>query len=215
MTRRDVKGRFAAVTPPATSIGCRVKSGWALAVLLAGPASAPRVLDRRRIALSDPAVPETIQPYHAALGTGQTDLRAVRRLTRIVERCAGQSFAGLIRAYRAMGFRPRRLGLVVGSTVDPATIGNQHIRAHAHEGLLFRSVLEQAAARHRIRATVFRERDLYAVAADILGGTAAALRLRVAALGELIDGPWRAEEKAAAAVAWLGLKTSPAVQRGT
>jgi hypothetical protein len=49
------------------SIGCRVKSGWAMTVLLAGPVDSPRVLDRRRIQLSDPSVPDTIQTYHAGL----------------------------------------------------------------------------------------------------------------------------------------------------
>ncbi len=134
------------MTGPVTAIGCRVKSGWAMTVLLAGPASTPRVLDRRRIELSDPAIPETVQPYHAGFGTEQTDARAVRRLTRIVTRCAKQSLAGLVRAYHAMGVRPRLIGLVVGSTVDPASIGNQHIRAHAQEGRLFRTVIEAAAA---------------------------------------------------------------------
>jgi hypothetical protein len=40
-----------------------VKSGWAMTVLLAGPVDSPCVLDRRRIKLSDPSVPDTIQPW--------------------------------------------------------------------------------------------------------------------------------------------------------
>src|SRR5256885_15185050 len=49
------------------AVGFRVKSGWATAVLLVGPARAPRVADRRVIELSDPAVPTSRQPYHAVM----------------------------------------------------------------------------------------------------------------------------------------------------
>jgi hypothetical protein len=47
--------------------GFHIKSGWATAVLLAGPIGSPALRDNRTIDLSDPRVPETRQPYHAAL----------------------------------------------------------------------------------------------------------------------------------------------------
>jgi hypothetical protein len=43
------------------------------------------------------------------------------------------------------GPTPTRIGIVVGSIIDPATIANPHIRAHAQEGQLFRTVVETAA----------------------------------------------------------------------
>jgi len=58
-------------TPNAKSfpaaVGFRVKSGWATAVLLVGPVKLPRVIDRRVLKLSDPAAPQSSQPYHAVL----------------------------------------------------------------------------------------------------------------------------------------------------
>lgn len=189
--------------PPATAIGCRVKSGWAVTVLLAGPVTAPRVLDRRRIELSDPTVPETVQPYHAGFGTEQTNPAAVRRLTRIVARCASQSVASLLRTYRAMGYRPQRLALIVGSTVDPASIANQHIRAHAHEGRLFRTVVQAAATRHHLRATVILERDVYGVAARRFGGSPQHIQRTATGLGRTVGRPWRTEHKVATVGAWL------------
>jgi hypothetical protein len=45
-------------------IALRVKSGWATAVLLAGPIDAPVVLDAGIVYLSDPKVPDSKQPYH-------------------------------------------------------------------------------------------------------------------------------------------------------
>lgn len=197
------------MTRPVTAIGCRVKSGWAMTVLLAGSASAPQVLDRRRIELSDPAVPATVQPYHAGFGTEQTDAATVRRLSRMVARCATRSVTDLVRSYHAMGYRPGRIGLVVGSTVDPASIANQHIRAHAQEGRLFRRVIEAAAARHRIRSTVILERELYAVAARALGSSPQQIQRAAAALGHAVGRPWRMEHKAAAVAAWLVLASRP------
>src|SRR5205823_11690442 len=40
------------------TLGFRVKSGWAAAVLLAGPVESPQLLDRRVVQLCDPAIPE-------------------------------------------------------------------------------------------------------------------------------------------------------------
>ena len=39
-------------------LGFRVKSGWASAVVLAGPSSSPTVLHARHIDLCDPTVPD-------------------------------------------------------------------------------------------------------------------------------------------------------------
>jgi hypothetical protein len=50
---------------PRIAIGLRVKTGRATAVVMTGPASAPRVLSRKSLQLWDPAVPESHQPWHA------------------------------------------------------------------------------------------------------------------------------------------------------
>lgn len=179
-----------------------------MTVLLAGPASAPRVLDRRRIELSEPAIPDSMQPYHAGFGTEQQDSAVIARLTSVITKCANKSLASLIKMYDELGPLPTRMGIVVGSTADPASIANQHIRAHAQEGTLFRSVVETAAAGHGIRSVIVRERDLYAVAAKTLGLAPDVVRRRATDLGRAVDGPWRAEEKAATVGAWLVLASS-------
>jgi hypothetical protein len=188
-----------------TAIGCRVKSGWAMTVLLAGPVDSPRVLDRRRVELSDPSVPDTIQPYHAGLHAEQTSADTVEQLTRLVARCAEQELAGLVRAYRAMGHQPTRIGIVVGSIIDPATIANPHIRAHAQEGRLFRTVVETAAKRLGIVSAVLVERELYVTAARALGGSPARLQRAATDLGRTVGHPWAAQEKTAVVAAWLAL----------
>ena len=191
--------------PPTTAIGCRVKSGWAMTVLLAGPVGSPRVLDRRRIELSDPSVPDTMQPNHAGLHAERTDASTVEQLTRLVARCAHQELASLVRAYRAMGHQPTRIGIVVGSIIDPATIANPHIRAHGQEGWLFRMVVETAAKRLGITSAVLVERELYATAARALRGSPGRLQRAATDLGRTVGRPWAGPEKTAVVAAWLTL----------
>ena len=72
--------------PEPGAIGITVKSGWASAVLLVGAASSMRVADSRRVELSDPAIPESQQPYHAGFGTAR---EAGQDLTRLVAAVKG------------------------------------------------------------------------------------------------------------------------------
>jgi len=95
------------------------------------------------------------------------------------------------------------MGIVVGSLVDPATLGNSHIRIHALEGQLFRGVVIDAARRAQLRTEVWRERDVHEVAVHALGRTERDLKNDLAQLGRQVDGPWRAEQKHAALAAWL------------
>ena len=55
------------------ALGFRVKSGWAAVVLLTDTAHSPQLADVSRIELCDPRLPETRQPYHAAMGKLETD----------------------------------------------------------------------------------------------------------------------------------------------
>jgi hypothetical protein len=187
------------------AIGFTVKSGWAGAVLLAGTATSPRVLDSQRIDLSDPAIPESRQPYHAGFATARTSGPVLSRLIASVERFGRQSVTGLIRQYQTVEHELRGAGVVVGSLVDPARIGNEHIRIHALEGRLFRGVVEDAVARNKLACSIWRERDLYGFAAKMFKRPEEDLRGTMAAVGRGIAGSWRAEQKAAALAAWLVL----------
>jgi len=190
-------------------LGCRVKSGWATAVLVEGPPRAPRVLDRRVIDLSDARIPTSRQPYHAVRDARPSKAAKLERhLRRLVERITKRSLGALLEEYRRQGRRVRRVALVVGSLIDPARIGNDHIRAHALEGRLFRTALEGAARAARLPCTTLVERSLYETAAARLKRPPGALRRAVTDLGGARRGPWRADEKAATLAAWLALRVS-------
>ena len=128
------------------ALGIRVKSGWASAVLLQSEAGAPEVLHRARLLLADPKVPQSAQPYHRGFGSLHKDREILDRLTGIVYEATARSLCGFVNECRARGHEPITAALVVGSTIDPDRITNEHIRAHAYEAQLFRSALEQAHA---------------------------------------------------------------------
>ncbi len=191
------------------ALGFRVKSGWAVVVLLTRPGDAPQLADVNRVKLSDPRLPETRQPYHARMGKLETDSRVVSRRERLVRRIAQQSLGTLLTGYRQKGYRIRRAVLVVGSQIDPTIIANPHIRAHAFEGRLFRSAVEQTLEAHEIRTDVLLERDAYAHVASGLKQSSEDLKRAIQDLGRSIpanSGPWRAEQKLAALGAFFALK---------
>jgi len=185
------------------ALGFRIKSGWAVAALVAGSVRSPQLCDSRVIDLSDARFAETRQPYHAAMGKLETDQVKIRARVRIVRRVARQSIAKLLAEYQ--GFVIRRAALVVGSQIDPASIANPHIRAHALEGQLFRTTLDDALRAHRIRTVILTERDAYSKASAHLKRTSSEVRRVTQNLGRSRQGPWRAEQKLAALAAWFAL----------
>jgi len=187
------------------AVGFRVKSGFAIAVLLAGPVESPEVLDRRVVDLSDRDVPESRQPYHARMGQLETDEAKVQRRRKVIVQAAQRSVPELIKEYRDAGRKIRGAGLVVGSEIDPAKITNPHIRAHALEGLLFRTVLGEALQSCGLSFVVVTERNIYKDASTTLGQSEADLKRELATLGRDRAGPWRADEKTACLAAWLAL----------
>jgi hypothetical protein len=191
--------------PQPAALGFRVKSGWAAAVLLTGPTRSPQLCDVRRIDLSDPRLPETRQPYHAAMGKLETDTTKINRRVSVVRSIAQQSIATLLASYRQKGYAIRRAALVVGSQVDPDSIANAHIRAHAFEGQLFRSVLGEALQACRIRTEILVERNAYAQGAAKLKDSNDNVQRMIRDFGRVAQGPWRAEQKLAALAAWLAL----------
>jgi hypothetical protein len=184
--------------------GFTVKSGWARAVLIGGTRSSPRLVDSRRVEISDPDIPDAKQPYHAGFGTARDAGDELKRLVASVKRYGRRSLSTLMRDYQKDA-TVTAAGVVVGSLIDPKTIGNDHIRIHAMEGQLFRTVLIDGAERSGVTCSVWRERDLYGVAEKQLKMAETVLRKKLTALGEGAPDGWRAEHKAAALAAWMVL----------
>jgi hypothetical protein len=188
------------------AVGFAVKSGWAVAVVAKEEETSIRVLQARRVDLCDPAVPESKQPYHDGFATMRRPGPVLTKLVRSVRRFGERSVSDVLEVWQNHDAGLVGVGLVVGSLIDPTTIGNEHIRIHALEGRLFREVIVAAVQRRNVPCEIWRERDLVSDATRRLQRTEASIRRTLSASGHEIDGPWRAEQKAAALAAWLILR---------
>jgi hypothetical protein len=162
-------------------LGLRARTGRAIAVVLSRKGE---FLARREISLVDPDVAGTAQPYHVVMEMPWSEATvAVRDLVEAIERVATRALRALAREHDI-----RAVGIVGAPDRALEKIGNPHIRAHAAEGVLFRHVLEVAAANNALRHRAFTEKSL-----PIDPGANA--------LGRIAGPPWRADEKLAATAA--------------
>jgi hypothetical protein len=79
------------------------------------------------------------------------------------------------------------------------------MRAHAREGQLFPQALAAAAKSMRIPAIMLVESEVFTRAAASRGKSPDAIKLAVTEAGRALGKPWSAEEKTAAAAAWIVL----------
>jgi hypothetical protein len=189
------------------AIGFRAHTGWAVVVALAGPPSAPAVVDRRRLDLTDPEVPR--QAFHVAadLDAGAAE-ELVERANRTAETLAERAVRGLVGELASAGHQVAGAGVVLGGGYRLGTLAQvlaSHAAMHAAEGELYREVLVHASAACALPVTGVPERDLYDRAAAALRVPVPDLRRRVAELGRACGPPWAQDQKSAALVAWVAL----------
>jgi hypothetical protein len=188
-----------------TVAGFRVKSGRAVTVLVGGSRAAPRVLARSEVELCDPGMPTSRQPYHRGFGSlEKNEMRLASRIA-AVRRATAASVGALLAEWKAAGLEVQAAVLVAGSLQAPEAIGNEHIRAHALEGQLFRTVLAEALASAGVRSLVVAERNVLGEASRALSLDEPALRAALGELGRVVGRPWQADHKLAAAAAWTQL----------
>ena len=193
-------------TPNIVSIGLRAKTARAIAVVLGGTIDSPLVLTKLEIALADPKLPATAQPYHEVMDLPWAESqKAVQKSAAAIEAIARKALGRLIKDLQANGMRVCGVGIVGAKDRDLARIGNYHIRAHAAEGILFRRVLDLAAEANGLKRRTFPDRELDQTAATELGVQSAVVKRKLNDLGRTLDPPWRADEKQAATAAWLVL----------
>jgi len=187
-------------------IGLRAKTARAVAVVLAGTSGSPRAVTRTEIALASPANPDLFQPYHQVMDLPwERATQAVRDAERTIEGAAIRGLKALIDELRSRSIDVRSIGIVGAPQCNLAAMGSPHIRAHAAEGVLFRHVLEVGAAGNDLPWAVHSERGFETAAAAGLGLSVAEMRAVLADIGRALGSPWRADEKAAAMAAWIGL----------
>lgn len=186
---------------PTGAIGLRVRTGRAVAILLEDTAEAPQAVARRKIDMWDDALPRTNGPYHLAMeAAGGAGEEIIRRATDAAVAAARRGIDSFASTHQLRG-----VGLVVGSLIDPDTLGQAHIRIHALEGRLYRQALEQAAAARGLPTLILLEKSALAEAARRSGQPIAAIEQMLAGFGRSLGRPWTAHERLAAVAAWIAL----------
>jgi hypothetical protein len=193
------------------ALGFRSHSGWACLVAVAGEASAPAVIVRRRVVLSR-RTPR--QPFHAAEGKSFASAESlVRRATEEAFALAERAVREAVDELKRAGHDPVAGGLLLAAgrpLPGLREILASHALIHAAEGELFRDALRQASRGCGLRVSEVKERDLEAEATRTLGRRPADIGDRVAAWGKAVGSPWTQDEKRAALAAWLALAAPPA-----
>jgi len=178
---------------PSASIGFRAKTGRAIAVALKREHSAPAYLARWEVMLHDPHVPATGQPHHHVMELPWSDAQSeVRPIEQRIENIAVEVLTGLLAELQSRGFTVHGVGVVGSPDRILEKIGNRHMRAHAAEGILFRRVLEFAAAKHQVRCRSFSDREI---------GEPTEMANALRTIGRAAGRQWRADERAAAVAA--------------
>jgi hypothetical protein len=188
------------------AIGLRAKTGRAICVVIGGPSDHPTVVEKTELSLIDPKIPATFQPYHEVMELPWTESeKAVRKYVKAIEAVAHQAMKELVAELNLQSYKVSGVGIVGAADRDLARIGNFHIRAHAAEGLLFRSVLNQAAEAQGLKWRVFGDKDFDKRTTAELGSKASSVKQKITDMRKAVPAPWRTDEKQAALAAWLVL----------
>jgi hypothetical protein len=179
---------------PSAAFGIRAHSGWAAVVAISGKPGSVRLLDRRRIAVTDPQTPGANQPYHFV---EEFELPAAEKhLTNcatVGERFALAALSKVVRELRQYEVAGAAILLASGRPLPSLDkILASHALIHTAEGQFFRDIFRQACGRLKIPVVGIRERDLNA---------APAVQQEIAALGKSMGPPWTQDQKLSALAA--------------
>jgi hypothetical protein len=191
----------------AAAAGFCAHTGWVAAVMIAGPAGAPRVVERRRVNLLAPGVP--FECYHAAAAMPRAKAEVMLERARTT----ATDLAREVLTQMNEGRNLVAVGVVLSNvrpllTIDDAL--SSHPMQHAAEGQLYRQALMDAARQLKLRVRAVPQRDLEDVAAVALGMSVHQLRARIGDLGRDIGPPWALDQKRVSLVAWLALAAKEA-----
>lgn len=192
------------------ALGVRAHSGWAAAILLAGPSRAPQILERRRIMLCDPAVEGSKQPFHHAEPMSFPDAqRFIATCSESTGHYAREALAQLIAAANTHRCRLGGCGILTVSgraLPDLGSILASHALIHAAEGAFYRDAVADACEHEKIALSRVKEREVERWTASRVGEKA--LKTTIAAMGQTLGPPWTVDEKLATMIAWLVLDSA-------
>jgi hypothetical protein len=180
-------------------------SGWGVLVAISGDANELEVIDRRRVVVTDPAVPGGNQPYHHAASLGpQESEKYLADYAAVSERVAFAAIGEVIRELERRDYRTACAAVLLASgrpLPSLAKILASHPLIHTAEGELFRNVVSQACERLTIPVTATPERELDEKAKTAFGNATSRVQRMIASLGSSVGPPWTRDHKSAALAA--------------
>ena len=192
-------------------LGFAPHSGWAAVVVVAGTATAPRVLLRERIELVDAVHAGARQPYHTLEAMPQGEARArLAQFEQAADALAVNAVGSLASRAREAGAEPIAAGILDSAGRRGATLEAilaSHALIHTADGDHFRQALERGCEGLGMPVTRWPRRGLEERAAASLKRTPGSLARALGALGLGLGAPWGADQKSAALIAWLLLPT--------
>ncbi|MEX2238265.1 MAG: hypothetical protein WEB00_12105 [Dehalococcoidia bacterium] len=189
--------------PPTTvALGFRHHTGWAVAVAIAGPADAPRLVLRRRISLCEGDYPR--EAYHVASllpADGARDLIAGATEAAALE--ARRELRLLCNELARLGFEATTAGLAAEPRQLPplAQIMKVHILRHSAEGEMFRAAIADACSDAGLAVVHIPPKQAMEEAAEQLGLPETELSAALERIGREAGPPWQQDQRLASLVA--------------
>ena len=181
-----------------TALGFRAHSGWAAMIAAGGAIDAPRVLDRRRLVIADPAMPHARQPFHAAAELPLTAAAALVCEALASSRAlAADAIAAAVKSLQSKGHEVAVTAVLWGSAKPMPELGRilaSHALIHTAEGQMFREALLLGAQDCGVPVDRVPEKEL---GSDLL--------TRIDSLGRLLGPPWTQDQKYATLAALIAL----------
>ena len=185
--------------------GFAVHSGWAVAVLVAGDAGEPVVVDRRRVTLCPEALPR--QVYHAAQDLPPA--KAALLVREVHEGVEGLTDSVLDELQHLA--RPHGSLVAVGVTGFPRDVPTldrvlkSHALLHLAEGELYRGAICDAADARGLTVVPIHPKDGISDTAHALGEAPERFAQRLVDLRTDVGAPWQADHRFATAAALAAL----------
>lgn len=191
------------------ALGFRMHSGWGVLVAVAGDADQEEIIDRQRIAITDPARPGANQPYHHAANLEfPASERHLADCQSASERLALAVIKQVVQELEARNYRIAGAAVLLASgrpLPSLAKILASHPLIHTAEGEFFRNSIRNACEQLQIPVEAIRERELEKRVKTAFGNAASRLQRRIATAGHSIGPPWTSDHKAAALAGLLVL----------
>lgn len=191
------------------AIGVRAHSGWGALVVVSGNPSNVEVIDRRRIAITDPNMTGANQPYHFAQKQTLPDAeRYLAGCATASERLALEAIGDVVKELRCREYVVVSCAILLASGRALPSLSKilaSHALIHAAEGEFFRRAFWIASERLEIPVTGIPERELDGRAEALFSSRTIQLRREIASLGRSLGPPWTTDQKTASLAALLVL----------